>query len=628
MTGAAAAGGGAPSAWSDAVTAAALLAIDPAGGGLGGLRIRAPAGPVRDRLLALFADLRPVDAPLRRVGADVDAARLDGGLDLAATLAAGRPVAAEGLLAAVAGGVLVVAMAERLGAGAAARLAAALDGPTAPFAVVALDEGLEDEPLASALADRLALVVDLSTVPASRALPPSGLAAAVAAARPRLATVAVTDEAVTALCTAAAAFGIASLRAPLAALSAARAAAALAGRSAVAAADVALAARLVLAPRALVLPAAEEDAPSEPPPPEPSSSEPPTADPPPAGMAEAPPPPETAEGSETADRPLEDVVIEAVRAALPADLLANLTAAAVVRGGRSNGRAGAMAKGGRRGRPVGIRRADPRAGDRISAYETIRAAAPWQRLRRAEADAAAAAIDGAGHPSGPGSDGRGVAAAGATGTGSVPPAATPRLVVRRDDFRAVRHARRTGTTTIFLVDASGSSALNRLGEAKGAAELLLADCYVRRDSVALIAFRGGGAELLLPPTGSLTRAKRCLAGLPGGGGTPLAAGLDAALLLADQVRRRGETPLVVLLTDGGANIGRDGTAGRAAARADAEAGARALRAAGVRALLVDTAPRPDARARSLAETMAATYLPLPNGRPEILAGAAREAARA
>jgi magnesium chelatase subunit D len=621
MTGAAAAGGGTPSAWSDAVTAAALLAIDPAGGGLGGLRVRAPAGPVRDRLLALFADLRPVDAPLRRVGADIDAARLDGGLDLAATLAAGRPVAAEGLLAAVAGGVLVVAMAERLAAGAAARLAAALDGPAAPFAVVALDEGLEDEPLAAALADRLALVVDLSMVPASRALPPSGLAAAVAAARPRLATIAVTDEAVTALCTAAAAFGIPSLRAPLAALSAARAAAALAGRTTVAAADVALAARLVLAPRALVCPPAEaEDAPAEPPPSEPPASEPPSEN------AEAPPPSETAEGSDIADRPLEDVVIEAVRAALPADLLAGLTAAAPVRGGRSNGRAGAVAKGGRRGRPIGVRRADPRAGDRISAYETIRAAAPWQKLRRAEASAVSGGIGKDDHQAQARSDRNGVDET--AGEGLAPPAAAPRLIVRRDDFRAVRHARRTGTTTIFLVDASGSSALNRLGEAKGAAELLLADCYVRRDSVALIAFRGTGAELLLPPTGSLTRAKRSLAALPGGGGTPLAAGLDAALLLADQVRRRGETPLVVVLTDGGANIGRDGAAGRAAARADAEAGARALRAAGVRALLVDTAPRPDARARSLAETMAATYLPLPNGRPEILAGAAREVARA
>jgi magnesium chelatase subunit D len=114
--------------------------------------------------------------------------------------------------------------------------------------------------------------------------------------------------------------------------------------------------------------------------------------------------------------------------------------------------------------------------------------------------------------------------------------------VRRDDFRVGRFEQRSQSTTIFVVDASGSSAFNRLAEAKGAVELLLADCYVRRDRVALLAFRGRGAELLLPPTRSLVRAKRSLAGLPGGGGTPLAAGIDAAAALADAVRRRGETP--------------------------------------------------------------------------------------
>ena len=114
------------------------------------------------------------------------------------------------------------------------------------------------------------------------------------------------------------------------------------------------------------------------------------------------------------------------------------------------------------------------------------------------------------------------------------------------------------TTTIFVVDASGSAALHRLAEAKGAVELLLADCYIRRDQVALIAFRGSAAELLLPPTRSLARAKRSLAGLPGGGGTPLAAGLDAAFALSDSIRRKGQTPTVIVLTDGRANIARDG----------------------------------------------------------------------
>ena len=618
-----------PCAWSDAARAAALFALDPTGTGPGGLHIRAAAGPVRERFLALVTSLLPAGTPVRRLPADVDAARLDGGLDLAATLATGRPVAAEGVLTAACGGVLVLAMAERLSGAAAARIAAAFDGEgsgghSAPdrrrladgfdatagagragFGVVALDEGIEaDERVPSVLAERLGLMVDLATVAVTTAITPSGLATAVAAARARLAAVTADDAVVTALCTVAAAFGIASLRAPLQALTVAKAAAALAGRDAVAEEDVTLAARLVLVPRALVFPASQDAAPPETaePPPEPETQEPETQKPPPEADAEAgapPPPPEDADEA-AADRPLADVVIDAVRAALPPDLLAALSlAAGPPRRSRSDGRSGALAKGGRRGRPVGVRRADLRAGDRISAYESIRAAAPWQRLRRIEAAAAA-------DPAGP----------------------LPRLIVRRDDFRAVRHAQHTGTTTIFVVDASGSSALNRLGEAKGAAELLLADCYVRRDRVALIAFRGTGAELLLPPTGSLTRAKRSLAGLPGGGGTPLSAGIDAAVVLADQVRRRGDTAVLVLLTDGGANIGRDGTAGRVQARADAEASARAVRAGGLAALLVDTAPRPDARARALADAMRATYLPLPNGHPETLARAVRGAAAA
>jgi magnesium chelatase subunit D len=158
--------------------------------------------------------------------------------------------------------------------------------------------------------------------------------------------------------------------------------------------------------------------------------------------------------------------------------------------------------------------------------------------------------------------------------------------------------------------------MNRLAEVKGAIELLLADCYVRRDHVALIAFRGRTGELLLPPTRSTARARRALSGLPGGGGTPIAAGLDAALAVADQSRRKGQTPLIVMLTDGRANIGRDGEPGRPRAMQDALDAARRIRAANVAALAIDTAQlgaagRDEAPVRTLAEAMTARYIKLP-----------------
>ncbi|MBT8446740.1 MAG: VWA domain-containing protein, partial [Gammaproteobacteria bacterium] len=192
--------------------------------------------------------------------------------------------------------------------------------------------------------------------------------------------------------------------------------------------------------------------------------------------------------------------------------------------------------------------------------------------------------------------------------------------------RVTRFKQRRATTTIFAVDASGSAAVQRLSEAKGAVELLLADCYVRRDRVALITFRGTDAELALPPTRSLVRAKRQIGALPGGGGTPLAAGIAAALKLAITLERDGDTPIIVLLTDGRANIALDGSGGRAQAGGDALILARQVRNAGIASLLVDTSPRPQAEARALAEAMDAVYLPLPRGNPETLNSAVRATA--
>jgi magnesium chelatase subunit D len=127
----------------------------------------------------------------------------------------------------------------------------------------------------------------------------------------------------------------------------------------------------------------------------------------------------------------------------------------------------------------------------------------------------------------------------------------------------------------------------------------------------VLAFRGRGSDLVLPPTRSLVRAKRALAGLPGGGGTPLAAALDAATEIAIAIRRQGGTPNIVLLTDGRANVARDGTGGRDLAIAQAVDAAKTIRSLGMRAIVVDTAVRPSPPARALGEAMGALYLPLP-----------------
>jgi magnesium chelatase subunit D len=115
----------------------------------------------------------------------------------------------------------------------------------------------------------------------------------------------------------------------------------------------------------------------------------------------------------------------------------------------------------------------------------------------------------------------------------------------------------------------------------------------------------------LPPTRSLSRAKALLASLPGGGGTPLASGVDMAVLVALAERRKGREPLIVLLTDGHANIGRDGMPARAGAAVEALSAARQLAAQRVSAVFIDTSPRPRDDASALAAAMGARYVALP-----------------
>ena len=579
----------APDAENVALQIAALLAVDPAG--LAGVVLRGPADPRRDEWLEALRKMLPAGVPWRRVPLGIADTRLLGGLDLTSSLSAGRPIAQQGLLAEADGGMIILPMAERVESQVIARIAAVLDhgalrvereGITLArdtrFGVIALDEGTgEDEQVTEALSDRLAFRLSFEPSGLQRVAPDMPTRAEIEAARLRLAHVGIPADLPKAFCAVALALGIPSLRAPIFALRCARAAAALAGRAEVTREDAALAAQLILAPRARQVPEA------------------------PAEEQEQPPEQQQEESSNSdtqqqQDQPsLEDLVLAAAQASLPAGLLAGLGVAArqMARQAASSGRSGMMRRSAQRGRPIGARPAAWRAGLRLALVETLRVAAPWQEYRRREKPHHAALVH-----------------------------------IRREDVRIRRYKQNSETTTIFLVDASGSAALHRLAEAKGAVELLLGDCYVRRDRVAVIAFRGRSAEVLLEPTHSLVRAKRSLAALPGGGGTPLAAGMAAGYAMAEASRKRGQTPVIVALTDGRANVTRDGSGGRATAESEALDSARLFRASGIAALLIDTAPRPHPFSRDLASAMGARYVPLPFADAARMSAAVRQAALA
>ncbi|MGD0503650.1 MAG: magnesium chelatase subunit D [Steroidobacteraceae bacterium] len=585
------------SAAQDAAWAAALFAVDPAG--LGGVCLHSLVQPARIQWLEMLRDLLPPAVPVRRIPFNISDGGLLGGLDLTATLASNRPIAARGALAATDGGVVMLCMAERLSAHTAACLNAVLDSGAvftqregvlicdrARLGVVAQDESMDEERVPASLLDRLAFLVDLNGFDLRTPLPPLHDREQVQSARRLLPEVQIGDDLIEALCGTGLALGAGSVRVSLLAVRAARAMAALDARSRVDTEDAVAAARLVFAPRATRVP---QPAPGE----EQNDEKSAQADTSPDATREnVPAPPSSAakqrDETEAGGRELtqpDDAILAATQAAIPRGLLTRLRSEAGARGGSAlPGRAGALRSGARRGRPAGTQVGASRGHVQLNVMETLRAAAPWQRLR-----------------------GRTSAANG-------------RVVILPGDFRITRYQQRSQTLTIFAVDASGSSALNRLAEAKGAVEMLLAECYVRRDLVAVITFRGRRAELLLPPTRSLVRAKRNLAGLPGGGGTPLASAIDCAALLGGQALRRGETPLLVMLTDGRANVSLGGSGGREAAHADALQAARRLQRLRIAALFIDTSPLPRPPAAEVAAAMGANYLPLPFADARVLSG--------
>jgi len=539
-----------------AVLIGRLLASDPSG--LGGVILRGPSGPVRDSWLAMFWRFLPSGKPLIKVPHHVANDRLLGGLDVAATLSSGKAISERGLFAHVGGGVMQLLSSERFALDKASYLAAALDDATTEgFGIIACDEGIEDdENTPSILTERMAFRIDLNACIPFEDIDADDVSD-VAAHASRLS---LSDELLLALSGTAVRLGILSIRPVLFAARVARFIAVLEGADTVEEEHVKLAATLVLAHRARFVPASDQqDEPQEaPPPPDQTPQE------------------EEQEPSTPTEGELAEVILEAVRAALPPGLLEQLDHASRIQKSAKSGAGSMSQKAGKmRGRPAGTRRGDPRQGSRLNLIETLRTAAPWQNWRRKA------------QPSRKG------------------------VIVSKEDFRVNRYKQKRETTAIFVVDASGSAAIRRMAEAKGAVEYILADCYVRRDRVALIAFRGKTAEVLLPPTRSLQRARRSLADLPGGGGTPLPAAIDSAMLVAEQVRRSGGTPIIVFLTDGRANITRDGTADRAKASAESADAAKALRLTGVQALMIDLSDNRDGAARTLALAMGGVHLPLP-----------------
>jgi len=626
--------------------AALLLAADPEG--LGGAVLLGPGGPAAEGWCRFLRFSRPAGSPWRRVPVGVTPDRLTGGIDLAGTLRTGRRVLLPGIPAQASGGVLLLPSAERVQAEVTSVLLEVLDRGrvrveregisddlVARVAVVLLDEATEDEPgTPEALRDRVAFLLTLPPRWNADSLPDP---AAVAEARARLPGVEVPEDALRVLADMSLRGGPRSLRPMTFALRAARGIAALREGTTVEPEDLWLAAALVLAPRGVPLPAPpgrgpeagddSDDDPAggaeapdttageNPAGHDPTAGEPPAPGrgPDPAAEAGAEPPleftrhpggdPPEAGADDGAGEPpaesgahqaLPDRLVASILALLPddeADALSRRRTGSGV-GGAGRGSGGTPVEAHERGRRVGAARGAPGRGRRLDLPATLRAAAPWQPLRQRE-----------GTPPG---------AAAAPGPAAPPaPDVLARLHVTQDDLHVQRRVRPAARRTIFTVDASGSQALRRLGEVKGAVELLLAESYRAREEVCLVIFRDREARLLLPPTRSLTRAKRLLRGLPGGGGTPLALGLAEALRMAEGSMREGVTPRIVLLTDGRPNVDAAGRGGRTRAREDALVVGSALGRRGVEIRVLDTGLRPEPFLDELARRMGARAHHLP-----------------
>lgn len=581
-----------------------LLAVEPR---LRGLVLAAPAGAGKSSLARGLPALLGDDAvPFIEIPTGVDVENLLGGLNLEATLRTGRMVLQPGALARADGGVIYVDGVNLLTDGSANLILSALDQgevqveregvslrSPARFSLIGSYDPAEGLPRRHLL-DRVGLLAplpgevdaggrrsvirhNLLAAPETWAEDLDFLRGLVLAAREQLPQVTISREQIQRLSVTALQYGVEGHRVDLFATLAACASAALALREDVEDEDLELAAKLVILPRATCVPSPppEENPPPPPPPPdaEPEQAQPDSQD----------------EEGESTPQPQElglppEQILEALAGDLPEDLeelpFHNL------RRGKSGSRGTTE---GRRGRHVRSVPGDPRRA-RIDVAATLRTAAPWQRLRHAGQ-----------------AGGRGVQ-------------------IHMADVRVKQYRSKAGALFCFGVDASGSMALHRMRQAKGAVHALLQKAYVHRDRVALLAFRGQAAELLMPPTQSVELARRALDLLPTGGGTPLASALLLALDVAKQAEGRGiYQTVLLLLTDGRANISLRPDANP---QEELQQLGRHIAESNLHVVVVDTKRSYLSRgeARRLAEWLNGDYAYLPNANGEQIADLATRVA--